>query len=355
MHKLILTSVIVFFPKGFELVTGMVVIVSYICLILLTKPFARKSDDRLQLLALTELFMFMLTAYSFQSQIDLDDTTDLGLSILLIVVGSVFLLFFLVQLISIVKKLYALYKLEKENTELLEEYDDGTEESTTEAKTKQKADLVAKMQDVDVDSDDDDFDESDFDSLGSDMSLEATVQMKEAAASRQAKRDAKLAKKADSKKKKSASAHASKSPSHAFLSESDVDRMSSAPRGMELEMTSSPLSSASAAAARETEAAEAAREAEIFNTPQGKFVKVPAYDLALAKRAEAARAEEAKAARLLAESQRPNQHPLAGSIKKVPVTMAAPMLLHQQTAAAVSAAADLVTKKEPVPRVLPKK
>jgi hypothetical protein len=95
-------------------------------------------------------------------------------------------------------------------------------------------------------------------------------------------------------------------------------------------------------------------------TPQGKFVKVPAYDAALAKREAEAAAERERVERERVEKlKRSTQHPLANMIKKVPVEMAAPVLLHQHHAAAASATAAAAMaaageaatiKREPAPR-----
>ena len=80
MHKLVLTSVVAFFPPGWELRIGMCVCIGYLCIILLTKPYARKSDDRLQILALVELFVIMLAAYSFRQDLNVGNRTFLALS-----------------------------------------------------------------------------------------------------------------------------------------------------------------------------------------------------------------------------------------------------------------------------------
>ncbi len=100
---------------------------------------------------------------------------------------------------------------------------------------------------------------------------------------------------------------------------------------------------------------------------QGKFVKVPAYDAAVAKREAEAAAERDRLERERIEKlKRTTQHPLANMIKKVPVEMAAPVLLHQHHAAAaasataamaaMSAAGEAATvKREPAPRPQAKK
>ncbi len=95
---------------------------------------------------------------------------------------------------------------------------------------------------------------------------------------------------------------------------------------------------------------------------------MPAYDAAVAKREAEAAAERDRLERERIEKlKRVSQHPLANMIKKVPVEMAAPVLLHQHHAAAaasataaamaaMSAAGEAATvKREPAPRAQAKK
>jgi hypothetical protein len=370
-HKLVMTSVIIFFPRGFELITGMAVLISYMCFILLTKPYLRKSDDRLQLLALNELYLFCLTAYSFQTQIDLDAATDAALSYLLLAIGVAFLLFFAVQAYRMIKEeiqtngwpcaRMCRKKRKIKKTEGMEELDSDSDvefkddldiEEEQEAAKSAAAPVTGPV--VEAESDDDELNEVDFEAINTNMSQAARLEMKEAAAQRRAKREARVALKTEQKKKE---LEAAKLPA---IPGSPVRKL---PNGIEVEMTSMLNPMMQFAQQAEKLRKEEARldglvseqEPEVFNTPQGKYVKLPAFELSLLRKAEAERrAREEEAEKAAKADEKRNQHPLAGSIKKVPTAMAAPVLLHQQSAVA-SAASELAVKKETSARTLPKK
>lgn len=125
MHKLALTSLIQFAQSSYVMILGMAIAISYLILILIVKPYTRKSDDRLHLFAQVEIFMFLLVAYSFQSQIDLDDYTDTLLSILLVVVTAIFLIFFVYQSSVAIVYLFNLWRKEMKNGDLAEEFDEN--------------------------------------------------------------------------------------------------------------------------------------------------------------------------------------------------------------------------------------
>ncbi len=56
-HKLIVTSLVAFFPYTAQLPVAMCVVVLYMILIYVFGPFLRKGDDLLQLLSLTEIVL----------------------------------------------------------------------------------------------------------------------------------------------------------------------------------------------------------------------------------------------------------------------------------------------------------
>eukprot|EP00455_Lapot_gusevi_P034603 TRINITY_DN381_c0_g1_i1.p1 TRINITY_DN381_c0_g1~~TRINITY_DN381_c0_g1_i1.p1 ORF type:complete len:769 (-),score=306.56 TRINITY_DN381_c0_g1_i1:325-2631(-) len=105
LNKLVMTSCIVFFPTSLQLAAGMAVIMLYSMIILIVNPYIRKGDDRLHLFANIELFLMLFITYSFQEQIDLDDSQDTLVSVILIIISAGFFLFFLVQSINVLKKL----------------------------------------------------------------------------------------------------------------------------------------------------------------------------------------------------------------------------------------------------------
>ena len=65
IHKLILTSVLAFFPQETQLPLAMATVTAYSMVILTLQPFLSPSDDLLQLLALTELNMLCLAGWIY--------------------------------------------------------------------------------------------------------------------------------------------------------------------------------------------------------------------------------------------------------------------------------------------------
>src|SRR5688500_15235090 len=85
-HKLMLTSVVSFFPKDVLIPVGIVMAISYLLIILLQRPYYRKGDDRLHGFAQVELFLLMLSGYIFFSGAGYDEATDIAISVFLIVI-----------------------------------------------------------------------------------------------------------------------------------------------------------------------------------------------------------------------------------------------------------------------------
>jgi hypothetical protein len=104
MHKLILTSILPFFPAGVQMPLGMGVVFGYAILILITQPYFRKSDDRLHLCAQTEIFLLMMAGFIFYNGDALDLASDAVLSIFLIIVIAVFVGLFFTQTANLLVK-----------------------------------------------------------------------------------------------------------------------------------------------------------------------------------------------------------------------------------------------------------
>jgi len=68
VHKLILTSVVIFAPSTWILGINMFVICTYLIMILVFHPYIRKGDDRFHLLTQTELFLLALVGYIIQRE-----------------------------------------------------------------------------------------------------------------------------------------------------------------------------------------------------------------------------------------------------------------------------------------------
>jgi len=104
-HKLFLTSILAFFPTFMQAPTGMAVAISYALVILYTKPYYRKGDDRLHLFAQVEINLILLAAYIFYEQQTPDKASDALMSVFLILVVLGFMLLFVTQSANIVGKI----------------------------------------------------------------------------------------------------------------------------------------------------------------------------------------------------------------------------------------------------------
>jgi len=103
-HKLVVTSLIAFLPKENQMQVAMVVVVVYFIIILLTKPFLRKGDDRLQLLSLVEILMLLMSANVFVYANGYDPVINSVLSVVLIAVVILFLTLFLTSALNVLWK-----------------------------------------------------------------------------------------------------------------------------------------------------------------------------------------------------------------------------------------------------------
>lgn len=64
LHKLLLTSLIPFFPNKMELAVDMVVITLYCVVLLILNPYVRKGDDRLHILVQAELLLLSMVGWT---------------------------------------------------------------------------------------------------------------------------------------------------------------------------------------------------------------------------------------------------------------------------------------------------
>ncbi len=98
LHKLMLTSIIVFLPIDAQLRTGMAVVAVYTVLMLLKKPYVRAQDDLMHLLAQVELFLLLLAGLLVQSTDGgVAEDVDIGLSVVLIAATIAVLVVFLIH------------------------------------------------------------------------------------------------------------------------------------------------------------------------------------------------------------------------------------------------------------------
>lgn len=108
VHKLTMTGLLAFVPPTQQLGVAVCIAVSYAAVILVIRPYIRKADDRLHLFAQVEIFVACVAGYMFGSQIAMDKATDVGLSVLLIVIFAAFTALFAVQAARVIYKMVRL-------------------------------------------------------------------------------------------------------------------------------------------------------------------------------------------------------------------------------------------------------
>jgi heme/copper-type cytochrome/quinol oxidase subunit 2 len=89
-HKLILTSILAFFPADAQLPFGMCIATLYLMIILLAKPYQRKGDDRLHMFAQVEISLLMLAGFVFYKE-GVTDNYNVIISVFLILVTIAFI------------------------------------------------------------------------------------------------------------------------------------------------------------------------------------------------------------------------------------------------------------------------
>ena len=107
INKLFLTSILAFFPNNSQLPLAMGCISLYSMSILVLQPFLSPSDDLLQLLALTELFMLCLAGWIYYNTTDatLAGGQDTFVSVCLIAITILFFAAFMGALLWAMRKL----------------------------------------------------------------------------------------------------------------------------------------------------------------------------------------------------------------------------------------------------------
>jgi len=83
-HKLILTSLLALFPYEWQMPFGMFAAALYMAAIMFGKPFIRKADDRLQVLAQAELMLYLLAGHIFNKRVPKDSYIDPVMTVCLI-------------------------------------------------------------------------------------------------------------------------------------------------------------------------------------------------------------------------------------------------------------------------------
>jgi len=91
IFKLFMTSILALFASSFALQVAACVVVLYMSVHLFVVPYVRKGDDRIHVLSLSELFLIALAGLVINAE-GLTDSSDVILSVLLIILSIFFFL-----------------------------------------------------------------------------------------------------------------------------------------------------------------------------------------------------------------------------------------------------------------------
>jgi hypothetical protein len=96
LHKVIVTSILAFFPRNFQIPMGMGFVGAYLIIILINKPYVRDLDDLLHILVQVEIMLLLHCAWIFHNADSaFNARDDLVLSITLIILCIFVLVVFL--------------------------------------------------------------------------------------------------------------------------------------------------------------------------------------------------------------------------------------------------------------------
>jgi hypothetical protein len=123
-HKLLATSAIAFLPETYQMPAGLCITVAYLLVILIRRPYLRKGDDRLHLVAQSAIVLFLLAGHTFNHYDNqyVDELTDWIITASLFGVFAFVAFFFGLQIFYVVAKLWKTHRREKM---LASKLDDG--------------------------------------------------------------------------------------------------------------------------------------------------------------------------------------------------------------------------------------
>ena len=124
LHKLSLTSLIAFAGIDAQLKVGAAITTVYTITILCVRPYKRKGDDRLHLLAQAEILLLLVVGLTFHEKFDNDESVDIAMSVVLIISYLLFHLVFAVQVGRSIRKLIRMRR-EKRRQRLVDQEKKG--------------------------------------------------------------------------------------------------------------------------------------------------------------------------------------------------------------------------------------
>jgi hypothetical protein len=132
VNKLFMTSLLTFFPVNVRMQFAMAWTAGFAIVLLVNKPYLRKGDDRLHLLAQCELFLLVLAAYTLHVSGELPESLGTLLSILLIFLVLGFVIYFLLQMVSVLNRTFKAFKRARLKKFMDDESDDDEDSNMSE-------------------------------------------------------------------------------------------------------------------------------------------------------------------------------------------------------------------------------
>jgi len=107
IHKLVLVSFIAFMPYNAQMPVGIAVVGCYTMALLICSPYIRKGDDKLHLISQVEILCLLIAGHVFSTNfLKFDRTMDIVMSVILIIAFLSFILYFVLQCVQALRKLW---------------------------------------------------------------------------------------------------------------------------------------------------------------------------------------------------------------------------------------------------------
>jgi hypothetical protein len=107
LHKLVVTSFVAFLPFEYQMPVAMVFVYLYMGVLLAARPYIRKGDDRLHLVAQTEIIVLLLSGNVFNTQQEPDEFMEVLMSVVLIMMVITFVMWWGFATVKVALKLFA--------------------------------------------------------------------------------------------------------------------------------------------------------------------------------------------------------------------------------------------------------
>jgi len=113
LHKLFLTSILRFFSVAFQLPTAMSIVILYLIILLVSRPYLRFWNDIFHILAQIYLYLILLAALLRQTSGTADNFSDIVLSIFILTLTLFLVVICLVEAILTFRNMFRKYQREQ--------------------------------------------------------------------------------------------------------------------------------------------------------------------------------------------------------------------------------------------------